>query len=38
MTNREDPYKGMTQSDIAAENDAADETLEEHEIIANEPD
>jgi len=39
MTDREKPYEGMTQSDIAAENDAADLELEyeEHEILADDP-
>ena len=39
MTDRTNPYEGMTQSDIAAVNQAADDELdfEEHELIADEP-
>lgn len=39
MPDKENPYAGMTQSDIAAVNQAADDELEfeEHELLANEP-
>lgn len=38
MSERENPYPGMPQSDIAAENDAADGELngdEEHETMSD---
>ena len=39
MTDRNNPYEGMTQSDIAAVNQAADDEVdyEEHELLASDP-
>ena len=39
MTDRRNPYEGMSQSDIALVNQAADDELEyeEHELLGDDP-
>ena len=39
MTDKEKPYEGLNQSDIAAVNQQADDELEfeEHELLADDP-